>query len=231
MKKILWDIDGTLLNFDLAETAAIKKCFEIFSLGHISDEMIKDYKIINNSYRKKLEKNLVSRQEVLRGRFEDFFGKYGLDKELANKFNECFQIELGKTYIFNPHGKEVVGFLSKKYDQYAVTNGSLTAQKGKLSRSKLKDVFKYSFISELVGFEKPDPRFFDHVFKKIGSSNLSDYVIIGDSLTSDMAGGVNAGIKTVWYNPGKMNNYLELPIDYTVESLAEIPALIENIFH
>lgn len=230
MKKILWDIDGTLLNFDLAETAAIYKCFEIYNLEKPTDEMIKVYKEINDIYWKRLERNEISRDQVLLGRFEEFFKKYGINTKIVEEFNHNYQIELGKTYVFNPNGKEVVRNLAVSYDQYAVTNGSLTAQRGKLEGSDLNNILKDSFISELVGFEKPDIRFFDYVFDKIGSYDLKDYVIIGDSLTSDMQGGINAKIKTIWFNPDSKENYLNLPIDAEIKSLNEIENLISQIF-
>lgn len=230
MKKILWDIDGTLLNFDLAETAAIKKCFDLYNLDKPTDAMIKVYKKINDIYWKRLERNEISRDEVLLGRFEEFFKKYGNDTSIVEKFNHNYQIELGKTYVFNPFGKEVVKSLAGIYDQYAVTNGSLTAQKGKLSGSDLNNILKDSFISELVGFEKPDIRFFDYVFEKIGSYDLDDYVIIGDSLTSDMMGGINAKIKTIWFNPRSDENHLNLPIDFEIKSLEEVPGVLTKLF-
>ena len=164
------------------------------------------------------------------GRFRDFFGKYGIDTKLAEEFNHNFQLELGKTYVFNPYGREVVKSLNNKYDQYAVTNGSLTAQKGKLAGSDLNNILKESFISELVGFEKPDTRFFYYVFDKIGSYDLDDYVIIGDSLTSDMQGGINAKIKTIWFNPGRDENHLNLPIDFEIKSLKEVPDILTKLF-
>lgn len=104
MKKILWDIDGTLLNFDLAETAAIYKCFEIFNLDKPTEDMLKTYKNINNIYWERLERNEVTRDEVLLGRFRDFFEKYGIQTDIVEDFNHNYQIELGKTYVFNPYG-------------------------------------------------------------------------------------------------------------------------------
>lgn len=230
MKNILWDIDGTLLNFDLAETAALNKCFEIFNLNQPDDKMVNDYKNINDSYWERLERNEITREEVLVGRFKEFFRDYGIDDKLASPFNYNFQVELGKTYIFNPYGDELVRKFFGVYDQYAVTNGSLIAQRGKLEGSDLNKFFKKSFISELVGFEKPDKRFFDHVFKEIGSNNLEDYVIIGDSLTSDMLGGINANIKTIWYNPEGKENYLDLAIDREIRSLKEVEKVLGEIF-
>lgn len=230
MKKILWDIDGTLLNFDFAETAAINKCFEIFDLEKPSDDMLRTYKKINNMYWERLERNEITRDEVLLGRFQEFFTRYGIDTKIVDDFNYNYQIELGNTYVFNPYGKESVEKLSKKYDQYAVTNGSLTAQKGKLDGSNLNKIFKDSFISELIGFEKPDKRFFDYVFDKIGSDKRDDYVIIGDSLTSDMLGGKNAKIKTIWFNPNKKENHLDLAIDYEISSLKDVEEGLIKVF-
>ena len=230
MKKILWDIDGTLLNFDLAETAAINKCFEIFNLEKPTDEMFKVYKNINNIYWERLERNEVTRDEVLLGRFRDFFEKYCIETDIAKDFNHNYQIELGKTYVFNPYGKEVVKKLASKYDQYAVTNGSLTAQKGKLEGSDLNKILKEAFISELIGFEKPDKRFFEYVFDKIGSRKLNDYVIIGDSLTSDILGGINSKIKTIWFNPDNKKNHLNLSIDVEIKSLNEVEEGLAKIF-
>ena len=230
MKKILWDIDGTLLNFDLAETAAIKKCFDLYNLDKPTDEMIRVYKDINDIFWKRLERSEVTRDEVLVGRFRVFFEKYGIDTSVVEEFNHNYQIELGKTYVFNPFGKEVVKSLEGIYDQYAVTNGSLTAQKGKLAGSDLNNILKDSFISELVGFEKPDIRFFDYVFEKIRSYDLDDYVIIGDSLTSDMMGGINAKIKTIWFNPRGDENHLNLPIDFEIKSLEEVPGVLTKLF-
>lgn len=230
MKKILWDIDGTLLNFDLAETAAIYKCFEIFNLNKPSEDMLKTYKDINDAYWKRLERNEITRDEVLLGRFREFFARFGFRTDIVEDFNDKFQIELGKTYVFNPYGEEIVKKLDESYDQYAVTNGSLTAQRGKLEGSNLNNIFKKSFISELVGFEKPDTRFFDYVFEKIGSYDLDDYVIIGDSLTSDMLGGKNAKIKTIWFNPEGKENSLNLDLDYEISSLDETEKALEEIF-
>ena len=230
MKKILWDIDGTLLNFDLAETAAIYKCFEIFNLDKPSEDMLKTYKVINDSYWKRLERNEITRDEVLLDRFREFFARFGLRTDIVEDFNEKFQIELGKTYVFNPYGEEIVKKLAESYDQYAVTNGSLTAQRGKLEGSNLNNIFKKSFISELVGFEKPDTRFFDYVFEKIESYDLDDYVIIGDSLTSDMLGGKNAKIKTIWFNPEGKENSLNLDLDYEISSLDETEKALVEIF-
>ena len=96
---ILWDVDGTLLDFDAAQQAAIKTLFREFGLGECTDAMLKRYSDINNSFWKRLEKNEVSRQQVLIGRFEQFFSEYGIDTRIASEFNERYQPTLGDTIM------------------------------------------------------------------------------------------------------------------------------------
>ncbi len=101
------------------------------------------------------------------------------------------------------------------YKQYAVTNGSKIAQNLKLKKSGLDQIFDGVFISEDLGVDKPNKEFFDIVFDQIGSENRDDYIIIGDSLTSDMLGSNNAGIKNIWYNPEDLDNKANVKVDYT----------------
>lgn len=222
IKYVLWDIDGTLLNFHIAEENAIKACFLEYGLGNITSEMLKDYRAINNKYWKALERGEVSRKDVLEGRFKDFFNKYNIDTKLAKDFNISYQKNLGKTYVFNDNAYETVMSLNGKYYQYAASNGSLIAQRGKLEGAGLDKIFKGVFISEQIGFEKPSTEFFDHVFEKIGSNNKSEYVIIGDSLTSDILGGNLSGIKTIWFNPDCLEANKDIHFDYEIKNLKEV---------
>ena len=96
---ILWDVDGTLLDFNAAEKAAIRTMFTEFDLGECTDAMLARYSEINTAFWKRLEKNEVSRQQVLIGRFEQFFGEYGIDTRIAPEFNERYQPTLGDTIM------------------------------------------------------------------------------------------------------------------------------------
>lgn len=222
IKYVLWDIDGTLLNFHIAEENAIRSCFEEYKLGEISDKMLEVYRSINNKYWKALEKGKVTRIEVLEGRFEDFFKKYSIDTSIVKDFNISFQKNLAKTYVFNDNAYETVKKLNGKYKQYAASNGSAIAQRGKLKRAGLDGIFKDVFISEQIGFEKPNPEFFNYVFDKIGSHDKSEYVIIGDSLTSDILGGNLSAIKTIWFNPDCLESEPKIHFDYEINNLKEV---------
>ena len=226
IKAILWDIDGTILDFIRAEHAAIKKCFEVFQLGDCTDEMIARYSKINKGYWEKLERKEITKPELLVGRFKDFFAGENIITDCAKEFNKEYQVRLGDTICFCDNSYELLKGLKGRVKQYAVTNGTKIAQDKKLSKSGLVDVFDDIFISEEVGYEKPDVRFFEHVWAKIGAYRPDEVMIVGDSLTSDMKGGNNAGIVCCWYNPKKVPNTKNLKIDYEIENLNEIKALI-----
>ena len=222
IKYILWDIDGTLLNFSMAESNAMRACFAEYNLGELSDDRLKVYKNINDKYWKRLERGEISRIEVLEGRFKEFFSQYGYNTDVVSDFNISYQENLGKTYVFNDNAYETVIKLNSKYSQYAATNGSIIAQKGKLKGAGLDWVLKDVFISELIGYEKPSEEFFSYIFDSIGSYKREEYVIIGDSLTSDIAGGNRAGIKTIWFNPNDLTNPNNVGYDYEIKNLSEV---------
>ena len=226
IKVILWDIDGTLLNFKEAEEYAIKACFSQFDIGLCSEEMLAEYSLINQSYWQQLERGEITKKQVFEGRFHEFFTNHQIDTSIIPMFNQEFQIQLGNTVRFNDNSYELVMTLRDKVKQYAVTNGSKIAQKRKLAKSGLAEIFDDIFISEEVGIEKPMPGFFDAVWNQIGNYQKNEVMIVGDSLTSDMQGGNNAGILCCWYNPQKTPNTSNLKIDYEITSLTQIPDLI-----
>ena len=222
IKVILWDIDGTLLNFEEAEKHAIQACFAQFGLGDCTDHMLADYSAINRVYWQKLERGEMSKPDILIGRFATFFEKYGLDISCAPAFNAQYQISLGDTVCFNPNGLEVVTALQGKVKQYAVTNGTKVAQQRKLERSGLNQLLDGVFISEDLGIEKPGIGFFHRVWEQIGQFDPTEVMIVGDSLTSDIQGGNNAGILCCWFNPEGKENATKLRIDYEIKDLTQI---------
>ena len=222
IKVILWDVDATLLDFKAAEYVAIKKCFQIFDLGECSDEMIARYSLINRKYWEKLERKEITKPEVLVNRFVEFFVTEGICTDCAEDFNKEYQAQLGETIVFCDDSYELMKSLSGRVKQYAVTNGTKQAQDRKLSKSGLIDIFDGVFISEVVGYEKPGIEFFEHVLEKIGHYEKDEIMIVGDSLTSDIQGGNNAGIVCCWYNPKHIKNETNLRVDYEIDDLQKI---------
>ena len=223
IKAVLWDVDGTLLNFKKAQYVALYKCFEYFN-EHLDDEMVNAYDHINHGYWLKLEKGEIGKSELLVKRFVDFFERYGILIDPV-KFNDMYQVELGNTYVFNDNGYETVKALKDRgIVQFAVTNGTKTAQDGKLRGSGLIDILDEIFISEDVGYEKPDKRFFEPVIAKLNEYGIdkSECIIVGDSESSDIQGGKNAGIRTVHYT-----NELCSMADEIISDLSLVLAMIQ----
>ena len=226
LKVILWDVDGTLLDFEVAEEAAIHNLFRQFNIGTCTNEMLERYKEINRFYWERLEKGVVSREKVLIGRFQDFFQEMGIDRSLAEDFNKAYQSALGDTIAFRDNSYELVKQLKRQVKQYVVTNGTGVAQEKKLRLSGLGQLMDGVFISEEIGAEKPSLKFFNKVFESIIPAEKDEIMIIGDSLTSDIRGGLNAGIRTCWYNPKKVAVNKAIPAEYMIEDLNEILPMV-----
>ena len=225
-KYLLWDIDGTILNFEKAEKRAIRTLFEKFNLGECTDEMLSCYIQINKKYWKLLECGEMEKERILVERFEEFFLKEGIRTDAASEFNKAYQLALGDTIVFNDDALEIIKAQKKNYQIIIVTNGTAIAQKKKLERSGLDKIADNIFISEEVGYEKPSIHFFERVIAKAGIDDVSQAVIIGDSLTSDIQGGVNAGIDTCWYNPkGEINDTNLIPT-YMIKNLHELCGIV-----
>lgn len=227
IKAILWDIDGTLLDFHKAEKHGIRTCFEKFGLGECTDEMLARYSKINRKWWQRLERNECTKSEVLEGRFLEFFQAEGLPTDCVPLFNDAYQFHLGDHAFFCDGGEETVRSLKAMVKQYAVTNGTAVAQDRKLQKSGLDRLLDGIFISERIGFEKPDIRFFEAVFSAIPYKK-EECIIVGDSLTSDMQGGMNAGIRTAFYNPANIPIPSEYHIDYNIRNLAEVINIIKT---
>lgn len=228
IKIILWDVDATLLNFELAEKAAMEKCFSMFEMGDCTQEMLSRYSKINRSYWQRLERGELTKPEVLVGRFEEFFGKEGFPVEKAAAFNEEYQVRLGDTVFFHDNAYELIKELQGEVKQAIVTNGTVVAQERKLEKSGLNKLITDIFISDRIGAEKPSPKFFEKVWEELGPYKKEEVMIVGDSLTSDMQGGNNAGIRCCWYNPKGLKNETSVRVDYEITNLWQVKDILSN---
>ena len=146
---------------------------------------------------------------------------------LAERFNEEYQVTLGDCVVFIDGAKAILLSQKEKYTLAAVTNGTRIAQEKKLRLSGLDRIFDAIFISETVGSEKPNKAYFDYVFESMGIENKAEVLLIGDSLTGDMRGGVIAGVDTCWFNPSHQPNTLDVPVTYEIEKIAEIQNILD----
>ncbi len=225
-KYVLWDLDGTILDFEAAEKAAIKSLFDRFHLGKCSEEMLASYSEINKKYWQMLERGEMKKDQILVKRFEEFFTQEGIDSGIAEAFNKEYQLSLGDTIVFQDDAISILKKQKKTCKIAIVTNGTTIAQKKKLEQTGLNDIVDNVFVSEIVGFEKPNRKFFENVIDAMNITDLEQVIVIGDSLTSDIQGGHNIGIDTCWYNPKNVPNDSLLIPTYTIHNLFELESII-----
>lgn len=231
IKAILWDIDGTLTDFKKAEIIGIKNGFKKFNLGECTDEMLQDYSEINDRYWKMLERKEITKPLLLTNRFDEFFEKYNLKCD-TTEFNRVYQEELRQAAELNPGAKEtVISIKELNIPQYVVTNGLTESQNIKLENVKLRSYFENVFISDEIGHDKPTVEFFEPVLKEVNEKvpgiKKEEIIIIGDSLSSDIQGGINVGIKTCWYNKEHLKT--DKTIDYEIDKLESVLEIIKEL--
>ena len=225
-KAVFLDLDDTILDFHRSETDAIRRTLTLIGFEP-TEETIALYSRINDAQWKKLEKGLATREEILTDRFRLFFEAVGFDHP-AREARALYEKNLSETSFLLPGAEELLNRLSAVYRLIAVSNGTARVQSGRIARSGIARYFEAIFLSEEIGFTKPDPRFFDRCFASLPGLRRADAVMVGDSLSSDIAGGKNAGLPTVWYNPRGLIPGEIVP-DRAVSSLSEIPGAIEDL--
>ncbi len=228
MKKFLFfDLDGTIFNFKSAEKEAISATLSVFGV-RVTEKMIKRYSEINDSCWKALERGEIKREELIFRRFELLSREFSLTL-VPKLVQERYAKELGSRYIFIHGAEELLSELSLSYDLYAVTNGNADIQRSRIEKAGLNRFFKGFFISEEIGFAKPDKRFFDTAFSQVKDFTPALSVIIGDSLSSDILGAENAGVESIYYNPEELENRTGIAPDFEITKLEEIKEILKRI--
>lgn len=223
-KYLLFDVDGTLLDFDKAEQQALKNTFQNHHIL-LTDELLQRYETINKQLWKDFEKGLIDKKTVVYTRFVQLFQEFHIHQD-GIAFEDDYQKALGQGYFVLPHTIEVLSALYQKYPLYVVTNGVSQTQYSRLEGTDIKKYFQNIFVSEDIGHQKPSKEYFDYCFKNIDKIDLSKTLIIGDSLSSDIQGGINAGIDTCWFNPNHLDKPEAMPINYEIHDLRELLQLL-----
>lgn len=231
MKKyttILWDLDQTLLNFDLSMEHALQAVFNQYGMT-IDEEITARYDAINRSYWLRLESGELTKEQVTVGRFRTLFEELVVTHVAPEQINADYQRELGNVYFYMDGAKELVTLLREKgYRQYVVTNGVNSTQASKMKRSGLDRIMDGVFVSELMGYPKPRKEYFDACFAALPGVTREECILVGDSLTSDMRGAENAGVASCWFNPAGRAKDVEVRTDYEIRRLEELLAILEQ---
>ncbi len=224
---ILWDVDGTLLDFHYSQRHALSQCFRTAGLT-MTEEILSRYSVINDSYWKRLELGEITKKQLLTGRFQTLFEELGIEGVDLAAFLKEYQEELGRHFCFIDDAWNVCASLKGKVKQYVITNGVSSTQRMKLGLSGLADFMEDLFISEEIGFPKPSGEFFDAVLNKVEEKDRQKILVVGDSLSSDIKGGVLAGLKTCWYREKGTQNLTEYQADYEIDDLHQITEILQQ---
>ena len=220
----LFDADNTLMDFSRSEREALSDCLRARGLPS-DDSVIARYSAINDNEWKRLECGETTRDRLRVDRFLFFAREFGFDLDPVRMADDYMEALSKKAYLMDG-AEDLVKTVSGHCRLFIITNGLGYVQNKRFNASPLARYFEGVFISENVGCAKPERAFFDHVAANIPSFNPRDTLVIGDSLSSDVKGGINAGIDTCWYAPHGRNAPPDLAITYTVRHLMDIAPII-----
>ncbi len=218
------DLDDTVFDFHAGEANAIRKTLMFMDVD-AADSVCRLYSEINTSHWRMLERGEITRAELLVRRFACLYAQLGITRD-AQKTQMFYETALAEEHIFLPGAEDFLRAASERVPLYAVTNGTASIQKKRIADANIGRYFKGLFISEEIGWEKPSCAFFDACFGALPGLVPAETMMLGDSLTSDMQGGMNAGLVTCWFNPAGKSLPDGMRVDYTVEALAEVIPLL-----
>jgi 2-haloacid dehalogenase len=220
---LLFDADDTLFDYPRAEAHALKGTFEALNLPYHAD-YLPMYHLHNRHVWKEFEQGQLTSVELRIKRFQMLFSEIGLAADLQT-FSNLYLINLaGGSELFEGVA-DTIQVLSNQHHLSVITNGLAEVQRPRLLNSSIHPFIEKIFISEEMGVAKPAGAFFDIVFKELGDPPKSEVLVIGDSLTSDMLGGIQYGLATCWVNPSRKTT--DLPVTYQIQSIPELIPLLD----
>ncbi len=221
---LLMDADGTLLDFDEAERRGVRTVMASQGIQP-TDELVARYHTINLSYWQAFERGEIPRHEIFKRRYPHFFAEMGLTVD-ADSVEALYREQLSSCCSMLPGAIEICTYLQEHYDLYLVTNGVSETQYRRLSESGLDAFFLKIFVSEDAESQKPQVEYFNYCLPRIRETDRSRMLLIGDSLSSDIRGGKNAGIPTCWVNPQQRPAPADCVPDYEVRDLYELKTFL-----
>ena len=225
---VLLDLDNTILDFNTAERVALGRALGELGLP-VSVEIAALYNKINIRHWEMLEDGILTREQVLVQRYESLFRELGVEAD-AERAQSLYESYLAEGHWFMPGAEELLETLFGKYRLFICSNGTQRVQDGRIASAEIAPFFENIFISEHMDGNKPEVRFFEQCFREIPGFEKTHAIILGDSLTSDIRGGKNAGILTCWFNHARRENDGPILPDYEIGRLDEFPILLEQIF-
>lgn len=227
MEFLFLDLDDTILDFHKAERLAISRTFRSFGLEP-TEQVLERYHVINRLHWERLERGELTRDQVLTGRFQMLFEELGIPAQ-PQAIAKGYEHNLGLGHYFLPGAKEALDTLRGKYRLFLASNGTASVQHSRLTSAGLYPYFEEVFVSQALGANKPSRAFFDACAARIPGYDPRKALMVGDSLTSDILGGINAGMKTCWVCPQGTRGRPDIVPDYRIEALSQLPELLKTL--
>ena len=222
IRAIFFDIDGTLMDFKAAERSAFCRAMAMRGIGH-AEKRYPRYTVYNKGLWERMERGEITRDELLDTRYARFFEMEGIT-ESSEGFEALYRANLCDEHQLMDGAIDILEYCFAKYPLYIVTNGIAATQRKRINDSKIEKYFKKIYISEEIGYSKPNKDYFSYCMSDAGLTDPSEILIIGDSVSSDMLGGINSGLKTCWMNPE--GNKTDLKVDYEIQHLSELKEIL-----
>lgn len=227
MEFLFLDLDDTILDFHKAERLAISRTFRSFGLEP-TEQVLERYHVINRLHWERLERGELTRDQVLTGRFQMLFEELGIPAQ-PQAIAKGYEHNLGLGHYFLPGAKEALDTLRGRYRLFLASNGTASVQHSRLTSAGLYPYFEEVFVSQALGANKPSRAFFDACAARIPGYDPRKALMVGDSLTSDILGGINAGMETCWVCPQGTRGRPDIVPDYRIEALSQLPELLKTL--
>lgn len=224
---VLMDADRTLFDFDRSEQEAIRLTLKRHGLP-AGEETVQQYLAINQSLWEAFDRGEFPQDRLGRERFARLLALLGDRTQDPDELNQAYLSMLGSLPYLLPGAEALCKRLAPFCRLVIVTNGLTVAQTGRLEHAAIRPYIDRMYISQALGCQKPERAFFDRVFADLGvdEAGKAGTVLLGDSLTSDIQGGINAGIDTIWLNKDGKKCPESMKITYIVPCLEEVSDII-----
>ena len=226
IKFVFLDLDDTILDFHRSESVALKKTLRSLNVDP-TDAVVARYSEINRAHWQALERRELTREEVLTGRFRQLFGELGRNVS-PNVAQTLYEKNLSESHFFIDGAPRLLMTLSQKYHLYIASNGTTVVQTSRIASAGIARYFDGIFLSQELGADKPQIEFFERATNQILGYRPEESIILGDSITSDMQGGINAGMHTCWFNPHHRDNHGITP-EFEITDLAEFDTVLQKL--
>ena len=223
-RTLLFDLDGTILDYSKSETAALYGAYDVVFSTDPPEDLLPVYQEINSGLWKEFEKGTVTIQELKIRRFSDLFDYFKLNAD-SEAFSEIYLKELGEGGYLLDGALDVLKSCAGRFRIGAITNGIGNVQRSRIKKAGIGQYFETVIISNDVGIAKPDPGIFTIALEGMNLLKKDDVLMIGDSLSSDILGGINAGLDTCWINRHEEESGVIKPV-FTISKITELMEIL-----